>query len=916
MMADSEYERKKAEYELNEKIKESIKESTKSLENFKDAQKEVLKNYKIIKEMSAEVAHNNKKIVELEKLGTEESLKEAAALKKTNEYLTQEIALRKGINKELGKGVNLLKSAGNELINGAKTLKNEFIPSLSQVFQKFLEIDDLAHKTANTIGFQGSKFKYMEANIKESNIAFNKMGFAMGSAYEVQQSLSDATGRQVTLSTNAATAMAETARITGMLPTELATMVGQMEAFGMGAQQSTNIIYEMSRETSAMGVNSGKVIKKFQENLGLLNKLNFKNGVRGLKDMAIFSEKFKIDMQDVAAVADKVFRPEGAIEAAAQLQVLGGSLAALGDPFTLMYKARNAPEELAKSLTQAASASATWDETTKDWKINANELDRLREAANALGMDYSKLAEMAKQTKKIGSFEDILKSKFKDKKLIDAVTGMAQMGEKGAFINIIDPDGKSREVLLKDLNETQAKTLLDDTKKREELAKRSESINNQFDAIKNSIMESMIGVFKDVDWGPIMKNLEMVGGAIVQFVNWAKGFFGPELLIVMWGGLTGLIAAAFLVAGLIFGKMASIPITTAFTVGGTAAAAQITAAMATGGGAGTAGTAGTVMSKKGKSFAADSPQGRMIATKGGTQELAKQTTAMDSQSKSMGNMGKTASVSAGQILAFGAAILMIGGGIWLAADGLSHLVAAFKDLTGPQALGAVAAIAVVMGGFVAIIYAMVPAIAALGAVGAGVAIPLLALGAALLMIGGAIALAAFGVSMIVDSFTAMFSVIGDKGSGLLSAGVGFMAMAAGVGILTMSLIGLGAASFLALPGLLILGGVTSMLTNTAAALQASGGSSGISSTIEAINSVDKDKLEALKELSMFMALLGGTTTIKFDENLTVDGNIQISGQAGGKTNTDWIDDAMFISALKEKIMKNSSSERTAPGRNQ
>ena len=49
MMADSEYERKKAEYELNEKIKESIKESTKSLESFKDAQKEVLKNYKIIK---------------------------------------------------------------------------------------------------------------------------------------------------------------------------------------------------------------------------------------------------------------------------------------------------------------------------------------------------------------------------------------------------------------------------------------------------------------------------------------------------------------------------------------------------------------------------------------------------------------------------------------------------------------------------------------------------------------------------------------------------------------------------------------------------------------------------------------------------------------------------------------------------
>ena len=162
----------------------------------------------------------------------------------------------------------------------------------------------------------------------------------------------------------------------------------------------------------------------------------------------------------------------------------------------------------------------------------------------------------------------------------------------------------------------------------------------------------------------------------------------------------------------------------------------------------------------------------------------------------------------------------------------------------------------------------------------------------------------------------MFSIIGGNGSSLLLAGVGFMAMAAGIGILTMSLIALGAASFLALPGLLILGGVTSMLTSTASALQSSGGGGGLTSTIEAINSVDESKLDALKNLSMWMALLGGTTTVKFDENLSIDGNIQISGQAGGKTNTDWINDAMFISALKEKIMKNSDSERSAPGRNQ
>ena len=911
MMADSEYERKKAEYELNEKIKESINQSTKSLESFKDAQKEVLKNYKIIKEMSAEVSHNNEKILKLEKLGTEESLKEAATLKKINENLSQEIALRKGINKELGKGINLLKATGGELLKGAKTLKDEFIPSLSQIFAKFLDIDDLAHKTANTIGFQGSKFKYMESNLKGSSEAFVEMGFALDSAYQVQSALSDATGRQVTLSKNAAVAMSETARITGMLPEEMATLVGQMMDFGMGAEQSSNFIKDMAVEAGQMGLNASGVIKKLNTNLGLLNKLHFKGGVKALKQMAIFSEKFKIDMQDVAAVADKVFRPEGAIEAAAQLQVLGGSLAALGDPFQLMYKARNAPEELAKSLTKAAAASATWDESTKEWKVNAYELDRLREAATATGMDYSKLVETAKAAKKIGSFEDILKGKFKDQKLLDAVTGMAQMGEKGAFINIVDPDGKAREVLLKDINETQAKTLLADSTKREDLAKKAESLTNQFDAIKNEIMLSLIGVFQKVDWAPIMESLKTVGKAIVSFITWATDFFGPKLLIGIFAGFTLLVSAAFMIAGALFGLTASAPIGTAFATGGAAAAAQIGAAMAAGGGTGAAGGLAGAMTKGGKPVSSLNKGAQQAWSQGAA---GKAFNATPGAAGGISSTGAAAASSVGPMLAFGAAVLMIGAGIAIAAVGLAQLVSAFKDLTGPQAFGAVAAIALVMGGFVAILYAMTLVLPLLGGAAAVSALPLLAFGAAMLMIGGAIALAAWGVSMIVDSFTAMFAVIGDNGTSLLMAGIGFMAMAAGIGILTISLLALGAASFLALPGLLILGLTTSMLTETATALASTGGSEGITKTINAINSVDTGKLEALKELSSWMSLLGATTTIKFEENLHVDGSIDLKGKDGSSMSIDFdkLTNAQKAQ-LSEIVFNTNKSERSHPG---
>jgi len=219
---------------------------------------------------------------------------------------------------------------------------------------------------------------------------------------------------------------------------------------------------------------------------------------------------------------------------------------------------------------------------------------------------------------------------------------------------------------------------------------------------------------------------------------------------------------------------------------------------------------------------------------------------------------------------------------------------AFKGLTGPESLAALGSVIAIMVGFAFMID--VVAAAALPA-----ALPLLALGVAFLMIGGGIAIAALGLSVLVGSFTKMFSVIGDNGSSLILAGIGFMSMAAGIGALSISLIALGAASLLALPGLLILGGVTSMLTETASALASTGGSEGITKTISAINSVDTGKLEALKELSVWMSLLGATTTIKFDESLHVDGSIEINGQAGGKKDTDWISDPIFISKLKEFV---------------
>jgi hypothetical protein len=868
--------------ELEEQIAEATKRSTANLESFAEAQKKIRENYKLIQKINLQIQASEEDIVELKKQGLKETSDEIVAIRKRQAALKQDIELIRTTNKELSKGKNFAKAIGNEFVGWGKQLAGSILPSLSGIFSKYMEIDKLAHQTANTLGFQGSKLDLMRNNLAVTRDAYVEMGFTIEDAYKSQMALSEATGRQVMLTKGASIAIAETSRITGMAVEDMAGLTGQMEAFGLGAEQSADFILQMSQEASQMGLNSGKVIKKFEQNLGLLNKLNFKNGIAGLKAMTKFSEKFKLDMNAVASVADKVFRPEGAIEAAAQLQVLGGDLAALGDPFQLMYKARNSPEELAKSLTKAAQASAVFNEKTGEFEVNAYELDRLREAAAALGMDYQALVETAKQGAKIKKFEGLLGGKF-DQDTMDALTGAAQMGENGAFVL----DAKGAQVLLKDITKEQAATFTNDIKERKELADKAMAMQDRFEAIKNKVMLKFIEIFEQNE--PMIKKLfealKWLADKLISFIDWSVKIFGAKGTLLMglalyFGGKAalqwGLTAAAGLGKGLLSWAVK----------GGKSLVSKIT------GGGG-----------MGKQSSVSSGAKDFLKGQAGGPGQSKQ---MDDLGKSSSKLGGIASVSAPQILALGAALLMVGGAIYLAATGLATLVEAFKGLTGPQALGAVAGIITVMGGFVAILWAMTLVLPFLGGAAGVAALPLLAFGAAMLMIGGAIAIAALGVSVLVDSFANMFSIIGANGSSLFMAGLGLLAMSAGIIALSASLVVLGAAYLLG--GFLGLIALEEAATDIQTAFRGVD-PQGINTAVNAINSIDIDKLNALKELSLFMSLMGASTTIKFDESLTIDGTIELSGEGGGKSGTDWIKDPVFISKLKQAISDNTDRER-------
>lgn len=192
------------------------------------------------------------------------------------------------------------------------------------------------------------------------------------------------------------------------------------------------------------------------------------------------------------------------------------------------------------------------------------------------------------------------------------------------------------------------------------------------------------------------------------------------------------------------------------------------------------------------------------------------------------------------LLAFGAAVLMAGFGIKKAAEGMSELVKAFKDLDADARKDALYAIATVMGGMVLTVVALALSVKLLGAAGTAGAVGLLALGASVLLIGIGIKMAAEGMATLVSSFA-------DVGNNASLAVDSIIGLSIGFGVLVAALIGVATFGSLSIPALLTIGAVA-LAAGAAMYMAASG-------TAKVIEAMSKLVLTIVPLISIFSPLV-------------------------------------------------------------
>jgi hypothetical protein len=497
---------------------------------------------------------------------TGNELKRLKAIELQNKALGKQVDVLEDHNKELGKqSKNLAKSVkeANKLTSVLNSAGSA-VKGIGKAFGKvkglgIFEMDKEIRNAARSMGVGGKNYKAFADNMLSASDSTTMMGVNVKSLAKMQQSYSKEIGRSVMLTEQGLGAMAEMAEGTGLGEQYAVGMSAAMDNFGMSTTSARDLVEETMNIAGEMGVNAEAASEALQKNLKVAQKYNFKGGVKALGKMAAEAVRLKLDMDGIAGLADKVFRPEGAIEMAAKLSVMGGEFAKLGDPMQLMFKARNDFEGFAKDIGKATSEFVEFNKESGSFEVSGGlGMDRMREISNITGIAVEQLQEMAVQQKKIDTIGGSLAGFDKDDK--DLIGSLAEWNdnENRFEVTYVDETGKTVTEGVKELRRGDADLIKKQQQTLKERAKQArtfdEVIGDLTEVFKQTLVPFAIalkdvfgtklqGMIKKLSDKNVLDGIRSFAESVGTFVSTIGGWFADNPIgtlttaLVGWGAL-------------------------------------------------------------------------------------------------------------------------------------------------------------------------------------------------------------------------------------------------------------------------------------------------------------------------------------------------------------------------------------------
>lgn len=307
------------------------------------------------------------------------------------------------INKNLSESIksssNQIEDAGDQfkqtVIEAAIDASNEMQKSYDQFAKAIvdwtLNFEKIAFDSAASKGLTTSAQNsvYSRFMNQTTQLLAHNWGLKAEEIIQMQNSYGEQTGRSLI---GNETDMNKTAALGKYLGNNgiAVQLANSTEIFNMGMSDTMDLMYDMSKKVTKMGLDSRKYLKDMVNNLKMAQKYNFKNGVQGMMNMAKWAQNVRFNLDSLPSLVEDILNGglEGIIEKGAKLQVLGGNFAMGADPLAMMYEAMEDPESLAKRINAMTEGMGTFNSDTGQVKFNGPEQQFLRLLAQYTDQNY------------------------------------------------------------------------------------------------------------------------------------------------------------------------------------------------------------------------------------------------------------------------------------------------------------------------------------------------------------------------------------------------------------------------------------------------------------------------------------------------------------------------------------------------
>ena len=357
---------------------------------------------------------------------------------------------------------NDLEKAGNELIQkGNETwskIKNTMMAIWNiakEATKTWREFDDIAYQSGRQIGMNKDNMEALRSTMVKASIDIAKY-YNMSSEDLKAMVTSYASG------TNSARLFNETeiksmAYVQHYAGENATALVSGFNAVGGSVKVASANFLQLQKNSEKYGIDLSNYTKKVTENLALMNKVTFSEGVSGMEKMTILSERLKFNMTSVAGVADKASSIQGAIEMSAKMNMLGGSMASnMSNPLSLQYEANYDMEALTKKLVGTVAHMGRFNKKTGTVEISPIGKQLIKAESEATGFDAAELTNMATREAQSNAISSQLGNKFNaDQKALIASRAYYDPSKQKFMINLnnhTEGGGAAKEVDISSLN--------------------------------------------------------------------------------------------------------------------------------------------------------------------------------------------------------------------------------------------------------------------------------------------------------------------------------------------------------------------------------------------------------------------------------------------------------------------------------